>query len=172
MRKIRSKPIPVVDLKDAAKGRKQEIEIKLRAGRGHEPGKTDAARQENDADRKLACVNGVGNSALRLLIERQAERERSRIKPRKIWEIHRSHAREHAVGAEIEHLAEFENGLDIPFSPFAVDRRVEGKRQAMHADDHQDGKNAPRQEIRQDTGEGRHQRKSLGRSKVHVAYSL
>src|SRR5262249_27680785 len=75
MRKIRSKPIPVVDLEDAAKGRKQEIEIKLRAGRGHEPGEPDAARQENDRDRELASVNGVGNDALCLLVERQAECE-------------------------------------------------------------------------------------------------
>jgi len=28
--------------------------------------------------------------------------------------------------AQIEGLAELENGLDIPFRPFAVDQRVEG----------------------------------------------
>src|SRR5260370_36581156 len=64
MGKIRSEPIPVVDLEDAAKGRKQEIERKLRAGRAHEPGKTDAAPQENDRNCDPPTVNGVANDSL------------------------------------------------------------------------------------------------------------
>jgi hypothetical protein len=63
-------------------------------------------------------VNGVGNDILCLIVERKPER--SRIEPRQIQKIRRSHACKHAVRAEIEGLAELENGLDVLFGSFAA----------------------------------------------------
>jgi hypothetical protein len=48
--------------------------------------------------------------------------------------------------------------LDVPFRPFAVDRRVEGERHAIHADDHQDREDGPGQEIGQGADRGLHRR--------------
>ena len=92
------------------------------------------------------------------LTDVQTRRQRARIEPRQVGEIHRAHSRQHAVGTEVENLPEMENRLDVPFRPLAVDRRIEGERYTLQADDHQDRESAPRQEIGQGAGRGLHQR--------------
>jgi hypothetical protein len=156
VRVVGSERVPVVDAEDIGERGKQKIEMKLRGGRGDQPRKAERARQQDDADRQLGGVNRVGNDVLRIVLERQRERQRSWIEPRQVGKIHRAHSGEHAVWAEIENFSEMQYRLDVPFRPFAVHRRVESERQPVHADDHQGGKNPPRQKVGQDAAERRH----------------
>ena len=156
MRKIWSNRIPIINSENLGEGRKQRIEIQLRGGRSRQPGKADRACQKDDAGRELDPVNDVGHDVFFGVADREGECQRSRIEPREIRKIHRAHPGKHAVGAEIENLAEIQNGLDVPFRPLAVYRRVQRQRCAVHADNHQDGKNTPREQVRQGTGNDPH----------------
>ena len=173
MRIIRGERIPGINPEDLGEGRKQQIEVELGGGGRHQPGKADHPRQHDDAHRQLGRVDGVGNDIVRGIAERQPERQRSRIEPGQIGEIHRPHSRQHAVGTEIEHLAEMQDRLDIPFRPFAVDRRIESERHAMHADDHRGRERAPGQKIGQGAERGLGQRGiRLGQWRAHRVYVL
>jgi hypothetical protein len=153
MRVIRSKRKRVARIgqEHLRERRKQDVEVKLRADGGDQPGKSDDACQQHDAERELGGVNGIGDNVLCTVFDRERERQRTRIEPRQVRKVCRAHPGEHAVRAQIEDTRETKNGLGVPFGPFAVDRRVEGKRQALHADDDQQAQNTPREEVRQST---------------------
>ena len=146
---VRRKRIPVINPEDFGEGRKQEIEVELRGDRRHQPGESDHARQRNDADSQLGRVNAVGHNTRGLTVERKAERQRTRIEPRQVREIHRAHSRQHAVRTEVERFAKMKDGLDVPVGPIAVNRPVERGRHAHRADDHEDPERRPRQDIGQ-----------------------
>ena len=173
MRTIRRERIPSINLEHLGERRKQQIEVELRGGRRHQPGESDYAREHDDADGQLGRVDGVGDDILRVVVERQGERQRARVEPGQVGKIHRAHSRQHAVGTEIENLPEMKDGLDIPFRPLAVDRRVEDERHAIHTDDHQDGEDGPGQEIGQGADRPPQQRGvGLGQWRVHGVYVL
>jgi hypothetical protein len=88
MREIRRERVPVIDPEHRGKRREQEIDVKLGGRGGHQPGKADAPRQQNDAERELCGIHRVGNDTLCLIVERQPERQRARIEPRQIRKIH------------------------------------------------------------------------------------
>ena len=141
---VRRKRIPVINPEDLGERRKQKIEVELRGGRRHQPGESDHARQRDDADSQLGRVNGVGHDTRGLAVERKAERQRTRIEPGQVREIHRAHSRQHAVRTEVERLAKMKDGLDVPFGPIAVNRPVERGRHALEADDHQELREPPK----------------------------
>jgi hypothetical protein len=151
---VRGGQIPLRNLKQLGERRKCNVDKELRGNGGREPGQSDGARQKNDADREFGAIHDERGNALGLVTERQSERQCSGIEPGKIRKIHRAHAGQHAVRAEIEWPTEVQNGLDVPPCPVTVDPAIKLVWRATHADDHHDGQNAPRQYVRQGS-EGR-----------------
>jgi hypothetical protein len=147
MGRCRDQRVPVENLEDLRERRKQQVQVSLRCNGRKRPTKSDCPRHKHEADSQLGCVDAIGNNVSRRLAERQGERQRARIEPRKVRQVHRSHPSKRVVGAEIEKLAEVENSLGVPFCPLAVDRRVQQERCTLHADDHQDREDSPGRKV-------------------------
>ena len=86
MRIIRGERIPSINPKYLGEWRKQQIEESCAAAVAIDQ-VSDHARQHDDADGQLGRVNGVGDDILRLVVERQSERQRARIEPAQVGDI-------------------------------------------------------------------------------------